>query len=47
VLPAFSTFVDGKIAVITPHDNVFAIADYQVISIPGSTVAPRRSPVIH
>ena len=47
VLPAFSTFVDGKIAAITPQDNVFAIADNQVISIPGSNVAPRRSPVIH
>lgn len=43
VLPAFSTFVDGKIAIITPQDTVFAIVDDEVISIPGSSIAPRRS----
>jgi len=33
VLPAFSSFVDGKVTGIEPGDRVFAVADRQVIEI--------------
>jgi DNA ligase-associated metallophosphoesterase len=33
VLPAFSSFVDGKVTGIEPGDRVFAVADRQVLEI--------------
>ena len=47
VLPAFSTFVDGRIAALRSGDHVFAIADNEVIGIPGGTEAKKRSALIH
>lgn len=41
VLPAFSTFVDGKVAAVKPGDRVFAIAENQVLQISDT---PRSTP---